>query len=287
MKNYIKISLSVLCLLSFFLSACQSADKKIKSPENFDFGKPEKFSMAGSLLEISGICFYKGNSDTIYAIQDEDGKLFHMAWGSKKNIVTKFGKKGDYEDVAIVNDKVFVLRSDGTIFSFAKTLASQEEVNSVTEWNDLLPIGEYEGIYGDADEDKLYVICKDCKTNDNEKVISGFILDTKSPMLLSSGFSIDVTSITSLTKKMRSGFRPSALAKNPVTGDWFILSGSNKLLAIADTVWKVKNVYNLNGNLFNQSEGMAFDVEGNLYISNEGDDWANGNILLFKRKQTP
>ena len=73
------------------------------------------------------------------------------------------------------------------------------------------------------------------------------------------------------------------MAKNPITGEWFILSGSNKLLVITDANWKVKDVYPLNGNTFNQAEGIAFDKEGNLYISNEGDDGTNGNILKFTK----
>jgi SdiA-regulated len=284
MKIYLKILLNSLFILLLFFTACKNPNKNNKTPEAYDLNQPEKFIMSGSLLEISGICFYKGIKDTIYAIQDEEGKLFRLGLGNKKNYNTKFAKRGDFEDVAIINETVYVLRGDGTLFSFDKKETGSDVAGTVNEWKDLLPKSEYEGLYGDESTGKLYVLCKICSADDNYKKVSGYIFNVGDSVTLSSGFSIDVTAIQSLTTKLRTGFKPSALAKNPVTGEWFILSGSNKLLVIADTSWKVKDVYPLNGNRFNQAEGLAFDGEGNLYISNEGDDGANGNILLFKRK---
>ncbi len=64
-------------------------------------------------------------------------------------------------------------------------------------------------------------------------------------------------------------FHPSALAQNPLTREWFVLSSVNKLLVITDENWKVKSVYPLDPSVFNQPEGIAFDQQQNLYISNE------------------
>ncbi|MBN8879441.1 MAG: SdiA-regulated domain-containing protein [Sphingobacteriales bacterium] len=239
--------------------------------------------MPESLLEISGISFYKGNNDTVYAIQDEEGKLFRLAWGNKKQYHVKFGKSGDYEDVSILRDRVVVLKSNGSLYSFPFSDAIYEEIDSVQEWPRLLPEGEYEGMFGDENSGLLYILCKNCKVDDKDNV-TGYIYQLGDSSLAPAGqFNVDVESIKPFSGKVKKGFRPSALAKNPVTGEWFIVSAINKLLVIADENWKIKNAYPLNGNTFNQPEGIAFDKSGNMYISNEGDDLSAGNILKFAR----
>jgi uncharacterized protein YjiK len=51
------------------------------------------------------------------------------------------------------------------------------------------------------------------------------------------------------------------------------------MLVVADSSWKVKQVFNLDPSLYIQPEGIAFDKNNNLYISNEGGDIHAGNVL--------
>lgn len=265
------------------LAGCASEEGAAKTPKEYNLEKPEKFSMPESLLEISGISFNKGNSDTIYAIQDEEGRLFRLAWGNKKQLNAKFGKSGDYEDVSILRDKVVILKSNGSLYSFPFSDAIYEEIDSVQEWPRLLPEGEYEGMFGEESSGRLYILCKNCKVDNNDNV-TGYIYQLSDNDLTPAGqFNVDVESIKPFSGKVKKGFRPSAFAKNPVTNEWFMVSAINKLLVVADENWKIKNAYPLNGNTFNQPEGIAFDKAGNMYISNEGDDLSAGNILKFAR----
>jgi len=265
------------------ITGCASGQEKVKTPREYNLDKPERFALPESLLEISGISFHKGNNDTIYAIQDEEGKLFRLAWGNKKQYHVKFGKSGDYEDVSILRGRVVALKSNGSLYSFPFSDAIYEEIDSVQEWPRLLPEGEYEGMFGDESSGRLYILCKNCKVDDKDNV-TGYIYQLSDSSLTPAGqFNVDVESIKPFSGKVKKGFRPSALAKNPITGEWFIVSAINKLLVIADENWKIKNAYPLNGNTFNQPEGIAFDKAGNMYISNEGDDLSTGNILKFAR----
>jgi uncharacterized protein YjiK len=262
---------------------CKTKDKAPASPDGYELNKPEKFIMPESLLEISGITFYNGNNDTVYIIQDEEGKVFRMALGVKKQLHSKFARQGDYEDVAIINGKIVVLQSNGTLYTFPFEDAKYTEVDSVTEWKHLLPEGEYESMYGDEATGNLYVLCKNCLADNNKNSISGYIVHIPDPAVPQQNFSVDVNGIKDISGKVKHGFRPSALAKNPVTNEWFIVSAVNQLLVVADSSWAVRAAYPLNGNIFNQPEGLAFDKAGNMYISNEGDDLSTGNILKFKR----
>ncbi|MBO9659008.1 MAG: hypothetical protein J7527_09300, partial [Chitinophagaceae bacterium] len=64
--------------VSLLINSCSSDDADGKTPKEYNLNKPERFAMPETLLEISGIAFNKGISDTIYAIQDEEGKLFRL-----------------------------------------------------------------------------------------------------------------------------------------------------------------------------------------------------------------
>jgi len=265
-------------------SGCTMINPEQKIVEGYNLSKPEKFRVPESLLEISGIAFHNGDPGKVYAIQDEQGRLFWLTWGVKKQQHVKFARNGDYEDLAIVKDKVIVLKSNGTLYSFPLPGDTGEQASNVHEWNGLLPDGEYEGIWADEATGRVYVLCKHCKDGDSKISVPGYCLQlTDSLLSPTSRFAVDVTQIRAIAPKIKRGFRPSALANNPITHDWFIISGVNQLLVVTDSSWKVKSAYHLDGNRFNKPEGITFDKEGNLYISNEGDHLSEGNILKFAR----
>jgi hypothetical protein len=281
-SNFYKILTFTMIGVAIFFG-CSNSHENEQTLKDYNLEDPEKFFMPESLFEISGITFYKGNPDTVYAIQDEEGKLFRLPWGVKKQYHAKFGKKGDYEDVAIVHNKVIVLKSNGTLYSFPFYESVYEEVDSTQEWKKVLPKGEYESMFANEATDSLYVLCKNCPQDDSKKSITGYIFQPSDSTAVFRTFQINVKEIKALTGKVERGFRPSGMAQNPKTKDWYIISAVNKLLVITDRNWKVQQALTLNGNMFTQPEGIAFDNAGNLYISNEGDDFAEGNILKFKK----
>ena len=262
-------------------AGCTNSHENEQTLKDYNLEAPEKFFMPESLFEISGITFNKGKSDTVYAIQDEEGRLFRLGWSVKKQLNSKFGKKGDYEDLTIANDRVVILKSNGTMYSFPISEAVFPEADSVLEWKKILPKGEYESIYANEQTDEIYVLCKNCPQDDSKKSVTGYEFHLGDSSQVHKTFQISVKEIKAFTGKVERGFRPSGLAQNPITKDWYIISAVNKLLVVTDSNWKVQQAVPLNGNTFVQPEGIAFDNSGNLYISNEGDDFAEGNVLKF------
>ena len=266
------------------LYACKPEVNKYSSPAGYDLNTPEKFNMPESLLEISGMAFYHDRPDTVYSVQDEDGDLFRQAWGIKKQKHTTFSKKGDYEDVAILNETVMVLKSNGSLFVFPFAEVTKKKVEDLKEWKDLLPKGEYESIYADQQSNQVYLLCKNCKDDKKDKSMSGsiFTWNAANKELIASGqFVMDLSGLIEKEEILKTGLKPSALSRDTHTGDWYILSSVNKVLIVASADWKVKSVHRLNSSVFNQPEGLAFDKDRNLYISNEGDELGAGNILKF------
>jgi hypothetical protein len=267
--------------------SCTGQQRGGSSPKGYDLINPVKYAMPESLREISGIAFNGGKSDILYAEQDEEGRVYYFRLGDKQVSYSKFDKKGDYEDVAILGQQMIVLKSNGELFVFPFSQVGNPNIANVQKQNDLFPAGEYEGLYADEKNNQLYVLCKHCGNEKASKQGGGYILKlSANGVLVPAGqFTFDVKEIETLLNKKKVQFHPSALAKNQRTNEWFILSSVNKLLVIADDSWKVKAVYPINSSLFLQPEGIAFDKQYNLYISNEGDKITPGTVLKFNYKK--
>jgi len=159
----------------------------------------------------------------------------------------------------------------------------KKETDKVKIFEDLLPDGEYEGLASDDLSKKIYVLCKHCSSEKTNKWGGGSILqmDASGVLTPAGNFEIDIKEIDAISNSRKINFHPSALAQNPQTKEWFILSSVNKMLVIADQNWKVKSVYALNPSIFEQPEGIAFDRQQNLYISNERGQSSAASILVF------
>jgi uncharacterized protein YjiK len=281
---YCRLSIVIFCYFIFpVLSGCQPVS--YQSPAGYDLKNPTRFVLGDALHEISGIVFLKQNRDTIYAIEDENGKLFFFHPGSRTVDHVKFGKKGDYEDVALLNNREFVvLRSDGTLFKFPVSQVRSGKMDSVQIYEQILPKGEYEGLFGD-DNGLLYAMCKHCP-QDKHKEVTIYILqeDGSGTLKVQNQNKVKVSGepLSSINQKVR--FHPSCLARHPLTRDWYIVSSVNKALIILDDHWNVKYFYSLDPVIFKQPEGLAFDGQGNMYISNEGGQGL-ANVLLFPYKK--
>jgi uncharacterized protein YjiK len=271
-----------LCTLLTFIS-CECQKQKFTSPPGYDFSNPKKYKMPDFLREISGIAFNKGNNGILYAEEDENGKVFHFKLGEKKIQVTHFAKKGDFEDIAVSNNYVVMLRSDGVLFTFPFSETEKPEADEVKVFDHILPTGEYEGLTAIDSAGEIFVLSKHSGEEKTTKWGGGSILklDASGNLQASGNFEISIKEIDALSGSGKIKFHPSALSWNPFTQKWYILSSVNKLLVITDENWTIRSVYPLDPSLFNQPEGIAFDQLQNLYISNErGQSWS-ATVLMF------
>jgi len=108
--------------------SCQSTktlvapqEARIVTPASYVFpysiNEPQKvFEMPAPLKEISGLSLSSTGTQLV-AISDEFGDLFFINKESgeiEKEV--EFYKDGDYEGVEVVGDKVFVVKSTGTLY---------------------------------------------------------------------------------------------------------------------------------------------------------------------------
>lgn len=268
------INFSVRCFLPVLLvivllAGCKPKTKVLKSPPHYNFAEVYTDKLDLKLKEISGITWDTKNN-VFWAINDEYGKLFMMDKESKAIIGEyPFGNRGDYEDVAVYNGNIYILRSDGLITKFmrdeeGKTYGVEAGKIPVTGTND------FETMYPDATRNALVIICKNCKSDDPNSVTAyAFYPDSigfdNKPL-----FTLDAAKIKELSPIKTSKFQPSAAAINPKLNKLFILSAASHQLITADLNGKVETVHHLSPKLFPQAEGIAFKQNGDMYISSEG-----------------
>lgn len=272
-----KIILPFATMFSLLLVFCNTTES-VPDPTGYDLSQPEKTKMPRALDEISGITFLKGMEDQLFAIEDEDGKLYRYTFSTQKIRYSKFFSKGDFEDLAVLEDSVFVvLKSDGTLYTFPVTEADNESAGKVQEYKSILPKAEYEGLF--ARNGRLYVLCKDCADKNEKKTVTVYeiILAANTKPAVVKPIKINFEK-TDTEKKILS---PSALAFHPLTNEWYLLSSVNNLLMVMDADWNPKAVYKLDPSLFKQPEGIAFSKNGDMYISNEAAG-GTANVLLFR-----
>jgi hypothetical protein len=207
------------------------------------------------------------------AVNDEEGKMYTINLNEPKQPrdAIKFAKAGDYEDIAYAGAKWQILQSNGSIHSVDLENTLVDDAVS----KKILPKGEYEGMA--SVDDKLVVICKECPDNKETEATIFTINTAKDSLVVEKS---QVINFGETGNKKNKKFQASALAKHPISGEWFILSHLKCSLAITDEKFNLKQVIPLRRSQFTQPEGIAFAPNGDLFISNEGDG-ASGYILRF------
>jgi uncharacterized protein YjiK len=302
MKTLFKLNNILLILLftaSFsFLNGCGSASFGLKADSLFlqtnnsgviyDLKRPdEKHFLPYVLAEISGLT-YTGKS--VLAVDDETGKIFEYDF-KKKDIVhsIEFSKPGDYEGVELVGDNIFVLESDGDIFSF-KYSKSKKQIAKKSE-NNLSRKNDTEGLGYDPVTNRLLIVCKEeGEVNDNNakgRSVYSYDFETKS-LSEDPFFSIRVKKLIEFWKKNkpfkyqedRIKFKPSAIAFHPIEETFYILSSVGKLLVVVNRDGTIRATYPISPRVLSQPEGICFAPNGDMYISSEGEG-DRGYILKF------
>lgn len=275
-----------LCML--LLNACQSnlpkdnnAADTDTSSIGIDLENRTPYALPSELDEISGHTFLPTIDDVVYCVQDENGIVF--AYDLNKQCISHrltFGDNGDYEGITNDGRNFYILRSDGTIYSFP--IGKEAKVNNNKVFKKLLGKGEYESLGIDTIKRQLAVLCKSCKVDKGSRQSTGYLLDYSQDgdIKLSTTFTIDLDDIAKLMPRFPKTFNPSAITKKVSTNEWYILSSIDKVLLIADSTFKPVAVIPFSRKLYEQPEGLAFDSKGNLYISSEKRD--HSSAMLYK-----
>jgi len=236
----------------------------------------KEWDMPIVLEEISGISWM--DNEHIACVEDEEAIIF--IYNTKTSEIENqivFGEDGDYEGIALAGKDAYVLRSDGVIF---EVLDFQNDSLVINEYSTgMSKEYEWEGIAWDKNRNRLLLSIKD-KADKESKPIYAFNLKTH---IIEEKPAYEIKFNDPAFKILEQELNhqiiePSEVAIHPLTGEVYVLEATNPKLLILNSNGSIKKLHVLREEQFGQPEGLTFDDEGNLYISNEGSGGL-GNIL--------
>lgn len=290
-------------VLTLFLLGCGATFTNNEKITGYNLSAPEKtLILPDTLREVSGLTNI--DSSTFACIQDENGILFiYDAINNQLKKQYTFNIDGDYEGITRVDQTIYVLRSDGTLFEILNYTSDNFKLTSYATG---IPANNNEGLCYDKDNNRLLVACKGKIGKGPEfkdkRVIYGFDLQTKT-LTKEPVFDFDLQVIKQFaiknklnlptkTRKKKGEpttepfikFGTSAICIHPLTKKLFLLSASDHLLFIFSMNGDIEHIEQLNPTMYNKAEGITFYENGDMLITNEGQD-KKPTLLYFKYRQ--
>lgn len=256
----------------------------------FFLQKPSKqIELPKELKEISGLSLHQ-SGNFLLANHDEKGIIFFLNPENgeiQKELDLKI--KGDFEGIEMVDDIIYMVKSNGELFS--NKILEKEELEITPYETGLKKKADVEGLAYLEIRNMLILACKGKSGKKSEKNFYGFDIEAGSllPLPLITVSEDDIKNFlakyTKLQedeiKKISKDFSPSGIAIHPITGDWYILSSVGKLLFVLAPTGDILYIEKLDPNMYLQPEGIVFSKDGTqLYISSEAKDQTASLFIL-------
>ena len=282
---------------------CQTGSKnatndKLNPGFSYKINQPDKtFEMPTALQEISGLSLAEDGN--LLTLNDEVGKVFKLNKEDGKIMMETVFKAdgGDFEGIEMVGNTVYASSSKGKIYEISNYLdANSLKVEKYS--SDLLTKeSDVEGLGYDMTKKVLLLACKGSNRNTFERELWGFDIQTKTysdkPIL-----TLTLTQIQTWLKSHDADkdafkdllednptefhFGTSGFAVHPKSGNYYFLSSPGKLLVVTNPSGEIQNILKLDKKIHAQPEGIVFDKDGTMYISNEGKKESTPKVYQFK-----
>lgn len=264
----------------------------------YNLSQPELVASLPPILnELSGISLAPRPNEML-AVQDELGEIFRLSKEDGQILGRiPFAKPGDFEDLTLVENDIWVLKSSGTLYCVP---ANGGEIVKFT--SEISKEEDAEGLTYDAPNQRLLIACKGAKAGENDRrKIYAFDLKTQS-FSTAALFEIRQNDFVGLLathqsapwyKKLHDfllgpndfGLGPSALAIHPITAELYVLSSRGNLLVVLSPDGQLKKLYRFEKAYLPQAEGLFFALDATLYISTEARGKDAARIYRFNYRQ--
>jgi uncharacterized protein YjiK len=265
----------------------------------YDLEKPTlSLKLPKELREISGISYFSDN--LAIAIQDENAVLYFLSLSNGEIVDSlNFGEDGDYEGITSDENNIYILRSDGYIFTMPKIATDSPKVNKI---NTILDNRfDTEGICYNSKTKNLLIACKENADELSTRNIFNYSIEgqiiEKNP-----AYRISLNNIKKYLENApetvefdelrgyfddssEDFFYPSDIAVHPISGDIYICSAKSiSLLVVISQEGNLKYIQLIPEEILPQTEGISFTPTGDLILCSEGKA-KDERLFIFSRNE--
>jgi uncharacterized protein YjiK len=282
MRNY-KIIISAAAIILLFFCQIIPQEKSNTLLGEYDFEAATQLKLSNSLKEISGLALL--NVYEIIAHNDEEGTVYTLKFVNLEmtgKLKLGDGKvQKDFEGIAVVERSVYMVASNGVIYKSDHSM--KNEIADFKIFKTALKIeNDVEGLCYDKSTNSLLLACKNepGMGKANSRAIYSFDLQRMS-LERNPRFVISLKEL--MQKYGLKDFAPSGIERNPVNGNFFVLSSNPPSIIELNPLGKILAAVRLNPKVNPQSEGITFLNDGTMLIADEGQK-KSGTITFVKLK---
>ncbi|MCZ6775157.1 MAG: hypothetical protein O7D34_01730 [Ignavibacteria bacterium] len=246
--------------------------------------KPLSFKLPGRISEASGLAMSEDGK--LFCHDDERGVVYQLDYRTGKIVkqfsVGAFTISGDFEGIAVKEDTMFLVASNGDIVQFRE--AKNDEHVSYQVLKTRLTAGyDVEGLEYDAETDCLLLACKGYagKGLSDYKAVYSFSLKTRT-MLEKPRFLISLKELKKGSKKKK--FNPSGIARHPTSGTFFIVAAEGRSVIEIDSEGNLLAQEEIPKKTNRQPEGITFAPDLTMIICNDGQG-GRGTLTMYPLKK--
>lgn len=232
------------------------------------------------ISEISGLATTP--DDRVWAHDDEWGIIYQIDV-SNGEVVKVFafgdpGVTGDFEGIAFADDRFYLVDSDGRLYEGPEG-ANDERVLYNTYETRVGRSCEVEGLEFDPIGRALLILCKRPRVKELEDYVGIFRWSLDSRALMPDPLLIPTLPLAEGVDEKH--FYPSGLARNPITGTYFMVAAQQRGIAEVTLDGEVLAVRRLSKDLHRQAEGITFTSNLMLLIADEGGG-GRGRLTIYR-----
>ncbi len=280
-------------------------EKPTQTQHSYDFPynllrEDDILVLADELNKIGGLSL-SSDKQNLVAVNGKDGFVFHLdkeTGAILKKVNLK--KRGDFESVEAVGNGIYLAKKNGTLIRASDLDAEKPTIKTYN--TNLSAKNQVEGLTYDPVNNELLLACKGKAGNadylKDSRAVYIFQLEKKElfrePMYLITGDAIaDYLEEQKLSNRLvgivtenypAEAYSPTCIAVHPHSGDIYLLSAAGKLLIVLNRDSEIRHMEILDSFMFSQPNGMCFDEEGTLFISNHNNSEKGKIYRFFKRE---